>query len=628
MNISPMPPGLIWLIWLLPLTAFAVINLLRLLPRRPDPGWVAIAAMLGSLGLSAWALASLLGGTLHEIALPGFEWLSIGSVHISFNLAVDPLSAIMLMVVTVVALMVQIYSRGYMHGDPGIQRYYAFLSLFAFAMLGLVLAGNLLLLFICWELVGLCSYLLIGFWFHKPEAAAAAKKAFLVTRIGDVGFLAAILALYASAGTLDIAELHALAAAGAIGAAVLTWACIGLFLGAMGKSAQFPLHIWLPDAMEGPTPVSALIHAATMVAAGVYLVARMYPLFEAAPGVLTGIAVIGGFTAFFAATMGLVMTDIKRVLAYSTISQLGFMMIGLATGGVAVGIFHLFNHAFFKALLFMGAGSVSHAVGTFDMREMGGLRKAMPWTFATFLMGSLSLAGVWPFSGFFSKEEILGRSLERNPVFFAVLLLTAFMTAFYIFRVIFKTFTGHYRGQGRHPHESPAAMLIPMIILAALALGSGWLNASGWFNSFLGHGETHSWVEGLLGMLTHPLAWASLAAAGLGLLLAYLFYGSRRFASAAVRERFATIYRLLKGKYWMDELYENVIARSLLYRGLFRAFAWFDSNIIDGAVNGLAWLGIGGGRAARRVQTGQLQLYGIAAIFGLVALIIILALVR
>jgi len=627
MNILPMPAGLTWLIWLMPLAAFAVITLMRLLPRMRDGSGVAIAVMLGVVGLSAWALLTLLSGQTHEIAAPAFEWLAAGTVRIGFSLVIDPLTAIMLLVVSVVALMVQVYSRGYMHGDRGNNRYFAFLSLFAFAMLGLVLAGNLLLLFICWELVGLCSYLLIGFWFHKPAAAAAAKKAFLVTRIGDVGFLAAILALYATSGTLDISELHLLAAAGAIGGVLLTWICIGLFLGAMGKSAQFPLHVWLPDAMEGPTPVSALIHAATMVAAGVYLVARMYPLFEAAPGMLAGVAFIGGFTALFAATMGLVMTDIKRVLAYSTISQLGFMMAGLAVGGVAVGIFHLFNHAFFKALLFMGAGSLSHAVGTFDMREMGGLRRKLPWTFATFLIGSLSLAGIWPFAGFFSKEEILGSSLEDYPLLFAVLLLTAFMTAFYIFRAIFLAFSGRQRGE-RRPHESPPAMLAPMVILAALALGSGWLNGNGWFSSFLGHGETQPFIEGFAEILTHPLAWGSLAAALLGILLAYLFYGARRFSSASVRERFAPVHAALKNKYWMDTLYENIIARDLLHRGLFRVLAWFDRTVIDGAVNGLAWLGISGGRAARRLQSGQLQLYGIITLAGIIVLALILVLMR
>jgi len=398
MQITPIPVELIWIIWIAPLAAFLLSLLSKLWPGNSKASPIAITSTLISLGLSIWVLLTLLT-TSETITVTGFDWLIIGnSVDINFGLLIDPLAAIMLMVVTIISLMVQIYSRGYMHNDPGYCRYYAFICLFTFAMLGLVMTDSLLLLFMCWELVGLCSYLLIGFWYHKPSAASAAKKAFLITRVGDLGFLAALLLLYANTGTFNILELHALAIAGAIGGSILTWASLGLFMGAMGKSAQFPLHVWLPDAMEGPTPVSGLIHASTMVAAGVFLIARMFPLFEAAPHVLSIIAYIGGFTAIFAASMGLVMYDVKRVMAYSTISQLGYMMVGLATGGIWVGIFHLFNHAFFKALLFLGAGSLSHAADSFDMRQMGGLRKYMPWTFATFIAASLSLSGIWPFS--------------------------------------------------------------------------------------------------------------------------------------------------------------------------------------------------------------------------------------
>ena len=622
-----MPSELAWLIWLLPLASFAVINLRRMFSGKAGSDIIAIVAMLGSFILSVWALLTIVSGDIAALATSTFEWLSVGSVNINFGLFIDPLTAIMLVVVTVVALMVQIYSRGYMHGDQGILRYYAFLSLFVFAMLGLIMADNLLLLFMCWELVGLCSYLLIGFWFQRPAAAAAAKKAFLVTRIGDLGFLAALLVLYANAHTLDIGALQGLAVAGAIGSTAITWAAIGLFLGAMGKSAQFPLHIWLPDAMEGPTPVSALIHAATMVAAGVYLVGRMHPLFEAAPGVLTGVAIVGVITAIVAATMALVASDIKRVLAYSTISQLGYMMVGLALGGVSVGIFHLFNHAFFKALLFMGAGSISHAVNTFDMREMGGLCRKQPWTFALFLTGSLSLAGLWPLAGFFSKEEILGSALDSNPIFFALLLLAAFMTAFYIFRVVFLTFAGRYRGTS-HPHESPAVMIIPMIILAILAIGSGYFNLNGGFDSFLGHGETHGVWEGIIGILTHPLAWWSLGAAGLGILLAFVFYGAKWLSADTSRRKLRWPHQVLTRKYGMDTLYEDILARSLFHRYVFCAFAWFDRNVIDGAVNELAKLGSDGGRIGRRATSGHLQLYSIVAILCIAVTLIVLLLVN
>ena len=413
-----MPHQLVWLILLLPVFSFIVISfLIRPLvkPESRVAGYITIAALGSSLALSIWALIAVMATPHHELPMPDISWLVIESgITIHLGLMMDSLTAIMMVVVTTVSLMVQIYSQGYMHKDPGYHRYFAWMSLFTASMIGLVLADNLLFMFVFWELVGLCSYLLIGFWFHRPAAANAAKKAFIVTRLGDFGFLAAILLLYQNTGTFDIAELSQLAITGVLAGTTLTWAAIGIFSGAVGKSAQFPLHVWLPDAMEGPTPVSALIHAATMVAAGVFLVARTFPLFAHSTEALTTVAIIGTVTAIFAASIGLVITDIKRVLAYSTISQLGYMMLGLGAGGVAIGIFHLFNHAFFKALLFLGAGSVNHATGTFDMREMGGLRRVMPWTYATFVIASLSIAGIWPLAGFWSKDEILAASLANH----------------------------------------------------------------------------------------------------------------------------------------------------------------------------------------------------------------------
>jgi len=492
----------------------------------------------------------------------------------------------------------------------------------------LVLADNLLFLYVFWELVGLCSYLLIGFWFHRPAAANAAKKAFIVTRLGDFGFLAAILLLFSHTGTFDIAELHSLAITGALAGTILTWAAIGIFAGAAGKSAQFPLHVWLPDAMEGPTPVSALIHAATMVAAGVFLVARTFPLFEHSVEALTTVAIIGGFTAIFAATMGLVMTDIKRVLAYSTISQLGYMMLGLGAGGVAIGIFHLFNHAFFKALLFLGAGSVNHATGTFDMREMGGLRKVMPWTYATFVIASLSIAGIWPLSGFWSKDEILASSLTSQPILFYLAMITVFMTAFYMFRVVFMTFGGEYRGGGSEshgkPHESPSVMVTPMVILAILAVVSGLWNVTGHFGALLGHGETHSFAEGFFGILAHPLPWISLILAGLGILLAYAIYSAKWLSAERIGSLFKPLYTLFYRKYWFDELYENVIVRNALVNGFFAGLQQFDSRGVDGAVNGVANGAMAGSRAIRKVHTGQLQLYGLFIGIGILAIILVL----
>jgi len=639
-----MPYQLIWLIFLLPIFSFLVISLFvrpLVKPASRVAGYIAIAAIGSALVLALWVLKTVIAAPEHTIPVPDISWLVIGNdLNIHLGLMVDALTAVMLVVVTTVSLMVQIYSLGYMQhevpdakpGDRGYHRYYAWMSLFTASMLGLVMADSLLFMFVFWEMVGLCSYLLIGFWFHRPSAANAAKKAFIVTRLGDFGFLAAILLLFAKTGTFDISELHALAISGALAGATLTWAAIGIFSGAMGKSAQFPLHVWLPDAMEGPTPVSALIHAATMVAAGVFLVARTLPLFEHSAAALTTVAVIGGITAIFAASIGLVMTDIKRVIAYSTISQLGYMMLGLATGGVAIGIFHLFNHAFFKALLFLGAGSVNHTTGTFDMRQMGGLRRVMPWTFATFLVAALSLAGIWPLSGFWSKDEILASALEKQPVLFAMAMITVFMTAFYIFRVLFLTFGGDYRGSSagshghgqHHLHESPVVMVAPMVVLSVLAVVSGFWNVGGQFSSLMGHGETKGFAEGLFGILTHPLPLIALAVAVFGIFVAYAMYSAKWFSAERIGATFKPLYTLLYRKYFFDELYENIVVKKALIGGLFVGVEQFDKYGVDGAVNGLAKGTMAGGKALRQVQTGQLQLYGLAFGIGLLAIIVIL----
>jgi NADH-quinone oxidoreductase subunit L len=630
-----MPHQVPWLIFLLPFFSLIVISfILRpFLNNRPKlSGYVTIGAIGISCIFSFWVLAEVLAAPGHKLDIPDIQWMVVGDLNVHIGLIVDSLTAVMLVVVSFVSLMIQIYSQGYMYGDPGYHRYFAFMSLFTACMLGLVMADNLAFLFLFWEGVGLGSYLLIGFWFHRPSAANAAKKAFIVTRFGDFGFLAAILLLFYHTGTFDIEQLHGLAVAGALAGTTLTWAAIGVFSGAAGKSAQFPLHVWLPDAMEGPTPVSALIHAATMVAAGVFLVARLFPLFEHSQVALTTVAIIGGFTAIFAASMGLVMTDIKRVLAYSTISQLGYMMLGLGVGGVAVGIFHLFNHAFFKALLFLGAGSVNHSTGTFDMREMGGLRKAMPWTYVTFLIASLSIAGIWPLSGFWSKDEILAYSFTNNPILFYLAMITVFMTAFYMFRAVVLTFGGEYRGgavssHGGHGggklHESPAVMVVPMVILAVLSVVSGWLNVTGSFGQFLGHGgngEVPSFVEGFFGMLARPLPLISLLVAGLGIFLAYAMYSVKWLSAEAVGKVFKPFYNLFYRKYWFDELYERVIVVRVLVDGIFAALSVFDSRVVDGAVNGVASGTAEASGVMRRAQTGQLQAYGIAIAIGVIAI--------
>jgi NADH-quinone oxidoreductase subunit L len=641
------PYQLIWLIMLMPFFSFLINGLiLRLFFRRESKvyGYVTILAIGMSAIFSIWALISLLTGDHHEIAVSDVSWIVIGNFNFHVGLIADQLSIIMAVVVSIVSLMVQIYSLGYMHDDEaGYYRYYTFMSLFTFSMLGLVLSDNLLFTFVFWEMVGLCSYLLIGFWYHKKSAADAAKKAFIVTRIGDFGFLAGILILYTNTGTFDIYGLHEMAVAGLIGGSVLTWAAIGLFAGAVGKSAQFPLHVWLPDAMEGPTPVSALIHSATMVCAGVFLVARTMPMFVFSNEAITIVAVIGGFTAIFAATMGLVATDIKRVLAYSTISQIGYMMLGLgavgmalaeeghasveiAKAGVAVGMFHLFTHAFFKSLLFLGAGSVSHSTGTFDMRLMGGLKKTMPWTYLTFVIGSLSLAGIWPLAGFWSKDEILASSLESQPVLFALALITVFLTAFYMFRAIYLTFHGEYRGGATddgidhsHTHESPWIMVGPLVFLALLAIFVGWWNVSGGFTDFMGghgHEATGGFFGGLFTIFGHtvegvPLPLISLLVALFGIFMAYAVYIRRWITAETLGRVFGPLYTLVYRKYFFDELYENIIVKLVMMKGLFTGFRLFDSKGVDGVVNGVSDVVVGTGKAIRNAQTGQLQLYAL-----------------
>lgn len=636
-----MPTQVPWLIFLLPFFSFLLIGLVLrpFFPKYPKlGGYVTIGAVGISCALALWVFSAVAAAPNHLLMVDDIKMAVVGSLSIHFGVLVDSLTAAMVVVVTFVSLMVQIYSQGYMKGDTGYLRYYACMSLFTACMLGLVLANNILFMFMFWEGVGLGSYLLIGFWFHKPSAANAAKKAFIVTRIGDLGFLAAILILFAQTGTFDTEAIYKLVAAGTLAGTTLTWVAVGIFAGAAGKSAQFPLHVWLPDAMEGPTPVSALIHAATMVAAGVFLVARFYPLFEHSHEAMLVVAVIGAFTAIFAASMGLVMNDIKRVLAYSTISQLGYMMLGLGVGGVAYGIFHLFTHAFFKALLFLGSGSVNHGSGTFDMRLMGGLRKSMPWTYITFVIGSLSLAGIWPLAGFWSKDEILVTALTNNPALFALAIITVFMTAFYMFRAVFMTFHGEYKGgapseHGGHdehshgPHESPAVMVVPLVILAVLAICVGWINVTGFFSGLFGHAVEHgaeevNWVTGFFGPLTNPLPLISLLVAIAGIFLAYAMYIKKWISAAKITNAFKPIHTLLYRKYFMDEFYESFIVKTLLYNGLFKLFALFDYNVVDGTVNGAASGAAGAGNFLRKLQNGQTQLYVFSIAIGLVAIVI------
>ena len=499
----------IWIISLIPLlAAFFTFFFGKRLPGGGS--YVTIISMAACFLMAVTAAAGLYLDPSRAFDF-SFTWFTAAGSNLETGYLLDPLTAAMLVVVTLVSLLVQIYSTEYMHGDNGYTRYFSYLSIFTFAMLLLVISNNFLTMYIAWELVGLCSYLLIGFWFEKKSATNASKKAFITTKIGDVGFLIGMMMLYAKAGTFNFAQMYDAIRtgfdAGLISPVYLAIGLIALFFGAVGKSAQFPLHVWLPDAMEGPTPVSALIHAATMVAAGVYLVGRMFPLLLLSKAAMLFIAYTGAFTAIFAASIALVMTDIKKVLAYSTISQLGYMMVGLGVGGYVSGLFHLVTHAFFKALLFLGSGSVIHAMHTQEITEMGGLLKKMKITGITFLLGSLSIAGVPPFSGFFSKDAILADAFRlgySEPIHFPIFAMAigaAFMTAFYMFRLFFLTFLGETRKPDAHPHECGSAITIPLTILAILAVFTGMFMTK--FDGFL---KTPVWT----------VESSSLAAAGAG----------------------------------------------------------------------------------------------------------------
>ncbi|MBF0503961.1 MAG: NADH-quinone oxidoreductase subunit L [Candidatus Omnitrophica bacterium] len=533
-------------------------------------------------------------------------WLVIAGKPLNFGIIIDPLSIMMLLIVSFIGTFILIYSIGYMHDDPRFSRYFAYISLFMSSMLGLVLADNFILLLIFWEGVGLCSYLLIAFWHERPAAAAAGLKAFVTTRIGDTGFLIGILLLFFTCGTFHFTDLKSVTGPEPL----LTIAAILIFMGAMGKSAQFPLHVWLPDAMEGPTAVSALIHAATMVAAGVYLVARCFPLFVAHPIALQTVAVIGGISALMAASMATVNNDIKRVLAYSTISQLGLMMLGLGLGSVSAGTFHLMTHAFFKALLFLCAGSVIHSVGIQDIQKMGGLFSKMKITGTTFCIGTLALAGVPPFAGFWSKDEILLTAWQNHhPVFLILALLTSLLTAFYMARLIFLVLFGTARSQ-MHPHESPMSMTIPLMVLSIFAFGAGFWGAP--IKEGFIEGESHG-----AGMIMTISTLVSLT----GLLTAYLIYVRRiTLLPLSVLNSLQGLKTLLINKYYIDEIYDRVLIQPCLR--LCRASFDFDSNIVDGLVNAMAFVTQYCSGVIRRSQTGLIQNYLLIQVFGVVLLLI------
>jgi len=667
-----MTPNLhLWLIPILPLIGAAINGLFG---KRFSRQAVAAVA-LGFCG-AAFAMALWIAAQFSSLALPHIEvltsWLNSGPFSVDYSFSLDQLSLVMLLIVTGVGFLIHIYSVGYMWEEGGYYRFFSYLNLFMFFMLTLVLASNYLLMFVGWEGVGLASYLLIGFFFQRDSAAAAGKKAFIVNRIGDFGFLIALFLMIKHFGTLDFQKVFDAVkpySPETAGVGFLTAIALLLLLGACGKSAQIPLYVWLPDAMEGPTPVSALIHAATMVTAGVYMIARSHVIFERAPSALMVVAIIGTLTAFFAATIGVAQTDIKKVLAYSTISQLGYMFLACGVAAFSAGIFHLMTHAFFKGLLFLAAGSVIHGIGgEQDMRKMGGLWRKIPWTWATMLIATFAIAGIPPFAGFFSKDEILWRAYQVSWIYWLVGLVTAFLTSFYMFRLMYMTFAGEYRGaagashgheehagHGTHLgrdeaapashghghggiHESPAIMLVPLVILAVLSLVGGWVGVPGslgggnHFDKFLGPvfrsstpalntehvqpGEaappeqTTEGTEPKTGHSTEIMFTGISVAAGLlGLFLAWLLYGRRTDLPDRIAASIHGLYSAVAHKYWIDELYAWLFVRPLIAISGIVFWRGIDQGVIDAALNGSA----DGARElsdeVRHMQSGNLRSY-------------------
>ena len=617
----------LWLIPLLPFAGFVINGLLgRRLPKSLVTA-IALLAPLASFGVVLNAVkASGAGLVLPYSETCPIGWINAGALHVDFSFVFDQLSLVMLLVVTGVGFLIHIYSVGYMSHEEGYWRFFSYMNLFMFFMTVLVLAGNALLMFVGWEGVGLASYLLIGFYYKKNSAADAGKKAFIVNRIGDFGFLIGMFLLLANFGTLSFSEIGAkLAASPAWTGGVLTVIALCLLLGATGKSAQLPLYVWLPDAMEGPTPVSALIHAATMVTAGVYMIARTHAIFDRSPFALSVVAVVGAATALFAATIGLVQNDIKRVLAYSTISQLGYMFLGCGVAAYSAAIFHLMTHAFFKALLFLAAGSVIHGLGgEQDLRKMGGLRKKMPVTFWTMTAAVFAIAGFPPFAGFFSKDAILYAAFLQGTtgkLLWFVGVVTALLTAFYMFRLWYLTFLGESRSHDVHPHESPWSMLGPLSILALLSVGGGWIGIER-FGAFLAPAVGRQTGEGGSAQLEIFLILLAVAVAALGWFMAHRLYHQRPEGAAQLAAAMPTGYKLLLNKYFVDEIYSYTVVKPLLAFSRF-ILGW----VVDTAVlGGLAWLlgGIAllGGAILQRWQSGNLRSYAAWLAFGAAALLL------
>ena len=621
------------LLILLPLIGFLINGLFGKKLSKNLSGIIGSGAIFGSFIFSCIYFFMLVkGAQATEVKL--FDWISFGNIHIDFGVLIDQLSAMWLMIVTGIGFLIHVYSIGYMHDDEGFQRFFAYLNLFIFFMLLLVLGNNFVVMFIGWEGVGLCSYLLIGFWYKNQAYNDAAKKAFVMNRIGDLGFLIGMFILLYNFHTLNFNGLHQAVNSGGDYHHVIVWATLFLFIGACGKSAQIPLYTWLPDAMAGPTPVSALIHAATMVTAGIFMICRVNFLYTLAPETLHVIAVVGAATALFAATIGVMQNDIKKVLAYSTVSQLGLMFMALGFGAYSSGVFHVMTHAFFKACLFLGSGSVIHAMGgEQDIRKMGGLRKYMPITFATFLLATLAISGIPPFAGFFSKDEILGNAFEHNKVIWAVASFASMLTAFYMFRLVFLTFYTSFRGtheQEHHLHESPATITFPLIVLGILSVVGGFiglppvLSANHWLKNFLAPVFGAPSIEAA--EVSHSMEWTLIGIAVLAALVSIAWAYNRFIVKKtlpAEEGKLTGFANLVYKKYMIDELYNAVIVAPLLFISEW-GYEVVDKIIVDGIVVWSGRMSMVTGKQLRQLQSGNIGFYLLMMVLGVIAVLLYL----
>lgn len=622
--------NLVWLVPLIPLLGFVINGLGRNTFSKGLIGFIGSSVIFISFVISIGIFLALGSDTVksHEIFL--FDWINAGALKIPLSFLVDPLSSIMLLIITGIGFLIHVYSVGYMHDDEGFGKFFSYLNLFIFFMLLLVLGSNYIVMFIGWEGVGLCSYLLIGFWFTNSAYATAAKKAFVMNRIGDLGFLIAVFLIFTTFGSVEFAKVFPLAGNMLPGNSTISLIALLLFVGACGKSAQIPLFTWLPDAMAGPTPVSALIHAATMVTAGIYMIARSHVIFDIAPCIQQLIAIVGLATAVLGAIIALTQTDIKKVLAYSTVSQLGYMFLGLGVGAYNGSFFHVITHAFFKALLFLCAGSVIHGMHhEQDMRHMGGLRKKLPVTFITMLIGTIAISGLPPFSGFFSKDEILAHVYEHNRVMWGIAVFTAFLTAFYMFRMLFLTFFGKYRGTHHAEekiHESPSSMTIPLIVLAVLSAIGG---AIGIPESLGGHHWLSQWLAPVIPHHEEVKDFATeyvlMSVSVLGVLVAIAFayykYVSKNHVPASDEGKRSALANLSYHKFYIDEIYDMLIRRPLdAISGFF--YKVFDKKIVDGIVNGLGWSTSEASKGVRLLQSGNTGFYIFMMVVGIISLLL------